>query len=50
MMNVSSALQSAQNAGLAKKNDVLALSNVGELEIKALSTPISGVATRRRKL
>jgi len=49
-MNVSSALQSAQNAGPIKMKGVLAISNPGRTGVKALSTPIAGAATRRRKL
>jgi hypothetical protein len=51
MVNVNSALQSAQNAEPTKMNGGLASSNPGRTKkIKALSTLIAGAATRRRKL
>jgi hypothetical protein len=50
-MNVNSALQFAQNVGPTKMNGVLVGSNPGGTKkVKALSTPIAGVTTRRRKL
>jgi len=49
-MNVSNALQSAQNAEPIKMNGVLATQIQAESEVKALSTPIAGAVNRRHKL